>query len=356
MAEKIHKFPCRQCGADLVLTPGGQSLKCEYCGYAEEIPKSKEAIVEYPYNEKLAPARQSGWGTERRSIKCENCGATSNDDPTIVSSRCPFCGSPRVVESQPSVDLIRPEALLPFAFDQPKARDSYRRWLSSLWFRPSNLTRESTLANLSGIYVPYWTFDASTHSYWEAEAGYYYYTTETYTEGGQTKTRRVQHIRWEHASGIYDAFFDDELVCASSGPPKKIVKDIEPFDTTALTPYDSKYLSGWKAEQYSVELKDGWSQAKDSIDNKIRNACSQRVPGDTHRNLSVNSAYSGITYKHVLLPLWIAAFLYGGKSYQVIINGQTGRVSGKAPLSWLKITLAFIVAFIILLLILKLAG
>jgi len=356
MADKIHKFPCRQCGADLVFSPGAQSLKCEYCGFVEQIPQSKDAIVEYPYSDTLAPPRERGWGAERRSIRCENCGATSTDDPQVVSSRCPFCGSPRVVESAPSPDLIRPEALLPFAVDHHKARDAYRRWISSLWFRPSNLARESTLASIAGMYVPYWTFDANTNSYWEAEAGYYYYTTESYIEGGRSKTRQVRQVRWEHASGRYDAFFDDELVCASTGVPGPLARAVEPYDTTSLVPYDSKYLSGWKAEQYSVDLKEGWKRGKAQIDTKIRGECSRQVPGDTQRNLRVQSAFSGITYKHVLLPIWIAAFLYGGKSYQVMINGRTGLVSGKAPFSWVKIVFAVIAALIVFLLIVKLGG
>lgn len=356
MSEIVHKFPCRQCGADLVYSATEQDLRCQYCGHVEKIPRSKEAIVEYPYSETLAPAREKGWGTERRSIKCENCGATSSEDPQVASTRCAFCGSPKVIETAASADVIRPESLLPFLVDKPKARDGFRRWISSLWFRPSNLARESTLGSLNGVYVPYWTFDAYTNSFWEAEAGYYYYTTETYTEGGQRKTRQVRHIRWEHAEGTHDEFFDDELVCASTGLPAKHVKEIEQFDTKKLVAYDPAFLSGWKAEHYSVELKDAWQRGKAAMAEKIRRACAAKVPGDTQRNLQVQSAYSGITYKHVLLPIWIAAFQFGTKSYRVVINGQSGTVSGDAPYSWLKIAGAVAAVLVVLLLLAKIAG
>ncbi|MBI2837788.1 MAG: zinc ribbon domain-containing protein [Acidobacteria bacterium] len=355
-AEKVHKFPCRQCGADLVFSAADQNLRCQYCGYVSQIPRSKEAIVEYEYNEAFAPARQKGWGTERRSVKCENCGATSSEDPAITATKCAFCGSPKVIEQTAAADVVRPESMVPFQIDKQKARDGFRRWLSSLWFRPSNLTKESSLASLSGVYIPYWTFDAYTNSYWEADAGYYYYTTESYTEGGHRKTRQVRHVRWEHAEGAHDEFFDDELVCASTGLPEGHVRVIQPFDTTKLVPYEAGFLSGWKAESYAVELKVAWQRAKSLIADKIRSACSAKVPGDTQRNLHVETAYSGITYKHVLLPIWVAAFQYGPKTYRVVINGQTGRVSGSAPYSWLKIAAAVVTALIVLAIVAKLAG
>ena len=356
MADKVHKFPCRQCGADLVFNPQAQMLRCEYCGSTQDIPRSEQQIKEYAYNEALAPTIKKGWGTERRSIKCENCGATSSDDPNVTSTRCAFCGSPRVVEQAPREDVIQPESLLPFAHDRRSATESYRRWLSSLWFRPSDLAKESGLASIAGAYIPYWTFDSYTNSFWTAEAGYYYYTTESYTEGGQRKTRQVRHVRWEPASGMHDEFFDDELVYASKGLPERYVKGVEPFDTTKLLAYDPSFLSGWKAEQYSVELKEGWDRGRQSIAEKIRYACAQKVRGDTHRNLRVQTAYSATTYKHVLLPLWIAAFQYGAKTYRVIVNGQTGKASGEAPYSWVKI-LALVAALILVFILLaKLTG
>lgn len=335
--EKLHKFPCRQCGADLKFHAGAHSLRCEYCGHTEQIPHSKEAIVEYAYSETLAPSLQKGWGTERKSFKCENCGATSSLDPGVVSSHCDFCGSPKVIEASESADVIRPESLLPFIVDRNGARGAFSKWIKSLWFRPSNLARESTLGALAGMYIPYWTFDTCANSFWQAEAGHYYYTTESYTQGGVRKTRQVRHVRWVPAEGTHDAFYDDELVCASRGLPQRYVKSIDNFNTKNLQPYDARFLSGWKAELYSVDLKEGWQRARAAIAEKIRQACAALVPGDTHRNLRVQTAYSGITYKHVLLPIWVTAFQYGQKSYQVVINGQTGAVSGSAPYSIAKI-------------------
>ncbi|MBI2840318.1 MAG: hypothetical protein HYX75_18535 [Acidobacteria bacterium] len=154
-----------------------------------------------------------------------------------------------MIETTEAADVIRPESLVPFAVDMPKARDGFRRWISSLWFRPSNLARESSLGSLSGVYVPYWTFDSYTNSFWEAEARYYYYTPETYVENGQRKECQVRHIRWEHAEGTDDEFFDDELICASTGLPERHLNDIEHFEASSVR---SRLFRQWFASPDAV--------------------------------------------------------------------------------------------------------
>jgi len=351
--QDVRQYPCKQCGAQLTYNATSQQMVCNYCGYSEVIPTSKEAIVEYEYNDALLQPQATGWGTETRTIQCENCGAKTTFAAGQISSACAFCGSPKVVETPSNTNLIRPESLVPFQIDKNAAAQKFREWLNGLWFRPGDLKKMAELAKISGIYLPFWTYDANTQSWWEAEAGYYYYTTETYTEqdaNGNTvvQTREVQHIRWEPASGHYQAFFDDELIFASVGLSQKMVEGLYPYDTGRLAPYQSAYLAGWLAEEYKVDVKEGWQRAQKVIGDKIYAACENLIPGDTHRNLSVETAFSNIAYKHVLLPLWIAAYLYRDKSYQFLVNGQTGKVSGDAPLSWVKIlSLIFVIATII---------
>ena len=107
---------------------------------------------------------------------------------------------------------------------------------------------------MKGIYLPYWTFDAQADAQWTAEAGHYYYTTETYTEGGRTQTRQVQHVRWEPAAGQLSHFFDDDLVCASVGVHPALLRGIEPFPTQTLKPYDPGFVAGWVVERYQIDL------------------------------------------------------------------------------------------------------
>ena len=174
-------------------------------------------------------------------------------------------------------------------------------------------------------------------------AGHYYYVTEHYTEevNGKTvrRTRQVRRTRWEHAAGRDAHFFDDELVVASKGLKPGLVRQLFPFDTTKLALYQPSFLAGWEAERYQIDLKSGWTIGRKLMDDEIRNRCAAKIPGDTYKNLNVSSEFSAVTFKHILLPIWIAAYHYKDKLYQFLVNGQTGKVSGTSPKSWIKITL-----------------
>ncbi len=190
------------------------------------------------------------------------------------------------------------------------------------------------------IYLPYWTFDARVHADWQAESGYHYYTNETYRDSnGRTQTRRVQHTRWQPSSGEIDHFFDDELVCASTGVDEALLRKIEPFPTRDLAPYNPGYLAGWVVEHYQIDLIAAAQRSRERMDAEVRQMCAANVPGDTHRNLRVSSRYSDQTFKHILVPVWLLTFDYGAKSFQAVINGYTGQIAGEYPKSWVKILL-----------------
>ena len=353
-----RRFPCKQCGAGLEFAPGQTVLKCPYCGYTEQVPVTEGEIKEYDLESALLQLPQTaGWGTERRSVHCDNCGATTSFSEGQVAGKCAFCGSSKVVEQASATNLIRPESLIPFAVTREQATKKFRDWISHLWFRPNDLKQASQLGKIQGAYLPFWTFDAYTSACWTAEAGYHYYETETYTttdsEGNTVeRTRQVQRTRWVPASGQRQDFFDDELVYASKGLPQGLMGGIAPYEMSHLAHYEPSFLAGFAAEEYQIDLPSGWGIAKQSIENQVYQRCAGDVPGDTHRGLNVDTAFSQMTYKHMLLPVWVAAYLYNNTSYRFLVNGQTGEASGEAPLSWWKIAgvvLLVIVAIVIFL-------
>ena len=352
--QQTHKFPCSQCGAQLDFDPIQNALVCKHCGNVVPIPATKAEIKEYRIEEGLLAERAEGWGTETKSYKCKSCMATVTVEPNVVSTECPFCGSNQVFALEESSKVIKPESLIPFKVDQDTAVAKFRKWLGGGWFRPNALKRiaSGAQAQLHGIYLPFWTFDALTSSWWEAEAGHYYYETERYTvvENGKrvTRTRQVRKVRWEHASGTHQQFFDDVLVYATKSVDQKILQKLYPFDTKALTPYQPAYLSGWAAEEYQIQIKEGWTMGQQIMNDEIRSACTRKIPGDTYRNLTVDTAYTNVTYKHVLFPVWIASYRYGGKVYHFMVNGQTGEVQGQAPISWIKVLIAIVIVLIVI--------
>ena len=346
---KARKFPCEGCGADLRWEPGVTALKCPWCGTVKQVVAPSGKIDEKPVDAALRAPRDLGWGAERKVIACKRCGAHTTFEPHVSASACAFCGTTAVVEAPPHAPVVRPEGLLPFAVPRETATGYFRHWLSGLWLRPNDLKRASRLSSMQGVYIPFWTFDAVTHSHWTAEAGYYYYVNVQVRENGRMVTRRERRVRWEPAAGDLELFFDDVPVPASRGIDAALARNIEPFPTAELTPYEPSYLSGFLAEENAVDLPEALESAKDRMRDDIRTACANEVPGDTQRNLQVQTAFSGLAYKNALLPIWIAAYDYHGKPYRYVVNGVTGKCTGTAPWSWVKITLLVLTILVILL-------
>ena len=269
-----------------------------------------------------------------RAFKCDRCGATTTLAGAQMATRCAFCGSDVVVEAPPVPGMVRPESLVPFAFAKDQATQKFQAWLRGLWFRPSNLKRMAGLAQIDGMYVPHFTYDANANSQWSGEAGHYYYVT---VGDGQNR-RQERRIRWEHRSGAHAYFYDDELVCASRGLPLTILQKIYPFQLAGgLVPYAPEYLSGFGAEAYTVDPREGWGMARRSMEEKERGACSRLLDGDTQRNLRVSTQFTSPKWKHLLLPAYVASYVYGAKTFRFMVNGQTGEVQGEAPISWAKV-------------------
>jgi len=332
------RFPCRNCGAQTSWDPDADAMVCAHCQTAVPVPRGAGTIVEHALEDAGSAAR--GLGVELRVARCARCGAQVTFDDRATSKGCVFCGSPQVLEQAANRNALRPESLVPLDVGRATAEKEFRAWLARLWFRPSALRRLREFSAV-GVYVPFWTFDARVRSEWTADAGFYYWVTEptvVLVRGRPTmQMRQVRKIRWEPAAGARDDRFDDLLVHASKGLPPKLCAELGRFDTSALVPYRPEYLAGWRAEEYAVDLATGFEAGKAEIEAIQAGRCGGDVPGDTHRNLSVRNRVSDVRWKHVLLPVWSLTYSHAGKEYPVLIHGQTGRVVGEAPYSWVKI-------------------
>jgi hypothetical protein len=299
------------------------------------------------------PDDERGWLTAKRTVQCQSCKAVSVFDPERVGQNCEFCGSPALVDYQEIKAPIRPKSLLPFKVTEPQVREQIRRWYASKWLAPGALKSRALVDRVRGIYIPYWTFDAQAVCPWEAEAGHYYYTTETYRDSnGRTQTRQVQHVRWEPASGEVQHFFDDEPIPGTQGISHALLKQIEPFPTTELVAYDTAFLSGFVVEHYQIVLFDAAQRSEEAMTAELHSMCAAQIPGDTYRNLRIHPVFSARTFKHVLVPVWLLLYNFHARAWQVLVNGYTGRMAGEYPKSPWKIALLVLAAIIVLLLIL----
>lgn len=345
-----RRFPCSQCGAELAFAPGVSVLRCSHCGSETEIPVEDAPIEELDFRSYVANLATQADTIDRIVSKCNTCGAEVEFPDNVTSHACPFCGS-NVVATGRSVKLIRPRSLLPFAFDDGRARDRYRAWIGKLWFAPSDLKKMSRVeSRLSGVYLPFWTYDSDVTTDYRGQRGEHYWETEHYTttdSQGRTQhhTRQVQKTRWYPARGRVFNQFDDVLVVASTSLKRNMLEKLEPWDTQSLVPYEDAFLAGFRSESYAIDLGDGFVRAQELMDPHIRATICRDIGGDEQRISWMQPYYNNITFKHVLLPVWILAYRYSDKTYQVVINARTGEVIGTRPYSFWKIA-SFVAAIL----------
>lgn len=341
---------CPQCGGVLDFDPATGNLKCPYCDYEEaikvqeETPKKAKELDLY----EAEHTANRDWGVETKTVLCKACGAESIYDALQTSAVCPFCGSNQVMDANDQ-DTIAPGGVVPFQISDKQASELFKKWIGKKWFCPKLAKESAKPKSFKGIYLPYWTFDSNTFSSYHGEYGIDKTTTNSKGESRTTTS-------WYRTSGNYHEFIDDELVLASKNHDMNMLRRIEPFDTENNKSYKPEYIAGFVAERYSLGLKDAWGKGMASIKRKLEKHISTEIKNehraDRVRNLNINTDFQDVTYKYLLLPIWISNFKYNDKVYQFMVNGQTGKVAGKTPLSIPKIIIT-VVAILAILLILN---
>lgn len=369
MTAKVRAFPCKSCGAKLSFAPGSKTLKCPYCAATNDIPESDDAVEELDLQDWLKQLEAAHETHQQEQVKCGNCGGEQTLPANLFATSCTFCGSPITSKSY-AQRLIKPKSLVPFKVTKLQAQDKWRAWIRGLWLAPSALKKYAQSdGGIKGVYVPYWTFDAQTYTQYAGQRG------DDYTESYQTTNAKGERVtetrtqtRWSNVSGNVSFFHDDVLVPGSNsfatsktlagaaeaqralqqaggrallGAVGAITSQfgggLRSWNTKELVPYQDEYITGFQAEAYQVDLKTAFVQGKQQIDAKVEQLICADIGGDHQRITSVNTQYSHLTFKHILLPMWVSAYLYGGKTYRFAVNGQTGEVQGESPKSGWKI-------------------
>lgn len=349
------RFACESCGAVLAYAPGTSQLKCGYCGHANRIATAPVEVVE----QELDPATLDRLGTEAPDptplhAKCPSCAAEFDLPANLHATACPFCGSPVVLDPGPH-RRVPPQALLPFVIGEPDAKRLVGDWLHRLWFAPSGVAEQARgPSRLRGLYVPYWTFDSSTRTAYAGRRGDVYYVTQyvNRTVNGRTRREavRVPRVRWTPARGRVARDFDDVLVLAGETLPRHLVERLEPWDLHGLKPYGHDYLAGFEGELYQVPVRPAFAEAQAIMRGTIERDVRHDIGGDQQVVERMEVEFLDPSFKHVLLPVWVAAFVFLGRPYRFVVNGRTGEVHGERPWSAWKLALAGLLGLVLILL------
>ena len=332
--------------------PESGGMKCRFCGHKQAVAVEIQAasgVPPHPFAEMIArtgTAHLEPVSDQALEAHCTGCGAVVAFHPPEVAGTCSFCGAAIVAEPKAADPLIAPDGVLPAKVPKTLAQKEVQQWLASRWFAPNALKKLAHQEGISGVYLPFWSYDSDTASNYRGERGEHYYETEWYTDSdGKQQSREVQHTRWYSASGQVARHFDDVLIAATRSVNEGRLNKLQPWDLKALCAYEPDYLAGFKAQRYQVELPAGFETAKKVMQVTIANDVRRDIGGDEQRILNVDTDYSNVMFRHLLLPVWIGAYRFQNKVYQVMVNARTGDVEGERPYSTVKIF--FLVIFIL---------
>jgi ribosomal protein S27AE len=335
-------FLCPRCGASTAYSPDAGSVTCSHCGYLQE----NHAVVvgdsaeesEFTLNTLRSQIR--GWGKDRRELHCQSCGADISLAPNDLSASCSFCGSNQVINRVPSQEGLRPNFLIPFKFNLTDCQLKAQEWLGRGWMHPTDLSSAATSVQFKGMYLPYWTFSASISADWKAEVGYE--RTESYYDSAShtTHTRTVIDWRWE--DGRIGLPVENMMVTGTQSASALLLDKVSPFPLGDLVAYNPEFLAGWQAKSYDIPLQPAWETGKSRMREMAKDACMQDIPTSHVRNFAMSADFADETWRLILVPVYLSAYRFQEKSYQVLVNGQTGMVAGQKPVAWWKVWLAIL--------------
>lgn len=328
-------FRCAACGGWAAFSPSSGSIGCPHCGTTTPIDAGRAPVVE---EDLLAALEGQGDAdeAERRVVhRCDGCGAETTLPEGVTACACAFCGAPIVAAAREG-RLVRPKALLPFRVPADDALARFRDWVGRRWFAPNDFRAWARdPGTLVGTYVPFWTFDASTTTGYVGRRG----DDVTVTVGEGNRRRTETHTRWSPCWGSVEVRFDDLLVPGTDALPRDLASKLEPWDLDALVPYADAYLGGFRALSYRTGLADAFASAKAHMEAGIDQAVRADIGGDRQEVLRADTRWDGLSFKHVLLPVWSCSYRYRSRNFPFLVNARTGEVQGLRPWSAWKIAL-----------------
>ena len=351
VTEQTRTYPCTACGGQLEFDIGLQKLRCPNCGNVQDIVEDAgRTTTEQDFRATLAALKDKAAtaGPQvvgEKEVVCQSCGGHTTFTGTLTSTRCPYCATPIQrddVHDAPS--RLPVDGVVPFRVDQPAARKAVEDWINSRWFAPSEFKKYKRTGSFASVYAAYFTYDADTSTWYEGRRGDEYTVTVGSGDNRRTETR----VRWTHVSGQVREVFDDVCVLANEGFDHDKVTALEPWPTFEAKPFSAEYVAGHLCRTYDKDVEECFGEANRRMDAEIEQSIRRDIGGDRQDVNRKQTAFSAITYKHLLLPIWLLTVIYAGRPFQVFINGITGEVQGDRPWSKVKIAVAVVLAVILI--------
>lgn len=299
----------------MAFSPDGATLVCDYCTRQNPLGTGSGAENEKDFIVAMATMKGHGKPLQEQVFHCNGCGAEFILPPNQISSNCAYCDSPHVVNLEKTNDLIAPNSILPFAFDQKRATRMLIDWVEG-----NNIKPEKKVDLPRGIYLPMWTFDIGGFVDYTGEM--FEYDEDDFDNRRNRKTTRV--------NDKYPVIVNDLALPASRKLSQVFMKLIPAFDLSALKEYDPRYLASWVAEVYDVPMADASLDARSYAFTEVKKQLPYKIKGV--KIISTSSANMLVeSFKLALLPVWMTELPFDGREHIVLINGQNGMVESDLP-------------------------
>ncbi len=350
--EQTRTYPCLQCGGELVFDIGVQQLKCPHCGNVQDIVEGEGTLVEeQDFRSAIEALRSGAIGRDDdrvagdKEVVCQNCGGHTTFTGSLTATRCPYCATPIQRDDVHDAPARLPvDGVLPFQIDEKTSKAAIDHWISSRWFAPKEFKKYSTTGSFSSVYVAYFTYDALTTTQYRGQRGDTYTVTVGSGENRRTETR----TRWTPAWGTVRDDFDDLPVLANEGFERRRIDALEPWPTGDAKAFSAEYVAGHLCRTYDHDVEQCFGPAQKRMESEIEQTIRRDIGGDKQQISSKSVRYDQLSYKHLLLPIWLLTVIYQQKPFQVFINGITGEVQGQRPWSKVKIAMAVVAALIVI--------
>lgn len=316
---------CPSCGAMMRFDPQKQKLVCDYCD--KELPFDATAIQseEITKGFNFESIRQGYAVPDAQALPiylCKSCGAELIAPPEQFAMTCPYCRNNVVLTDKASGNL-RPNGILPFRITADALPGLLQEFYKDKKLLPKDFFSESTMAGVTGVYVPFWLFSGDLRG----SASFIGHTVTTSRQGDYEVTT-TSYYEFEN---IVSLDFRDLPVDASNRIDDALMDSLEPFHLEDVQPFDVGYLAGFTADRFDVPSKDMEARAKQRIENTADGIlASKNTPYIGSRRIS-GHLDTHLTAKYCLLPVYLFHISYGGKKYPFAVNGQTGKIVGSVP-------------------------
>lgn len=328
--QSVMLFNCPQCGGRTGYSASDGGLTCTHCGYYQAPQQAAvgRQATSFEFRVEMLQRAAHGWGGSRKRLDCQNCGSHVSVPPKALTHTCAFCGSNKVIQREAPQEVLRPRFLVPLTIQATECQKIFREWLGNNWLTPRSLQQLASLKEFTAIYLPFWTFNATSEASWKAQVGH-----KRYKYGDDDS----QNLKWKDESGRVKKTFNDLLIIGTEHIKASLLSKIIDYDLNDLVRYDPSFLAGLQAQAYEVPLESAWEKARHQMREKTRQDCRHQASTYHIRNFSMTLDFADESWRYILLPVYVITYHYKNIPYQVVINGQTGSIAGSRPIDLYKI-------------------